>query len=152
MSSHCRLGVLMCAILTACGGQQAKPTVLNQTNESANPNTKKPISVPKKLTQSELDAVLVSARALVVEGKFGEAERTLENALLQESNDDFVYSVRYNLGVLSERKGDYSKAMRHFEKAQILKPEIGAPVLALAQLYVRQGQASAGIDLARNAL
>jgi tetratricopeptide (TPR) repeat protein len=42
--------------------------------------------------------------------------------------------------------------MRHFEKAQILKPELGAPVLALAQLYTRQGQARAGIDLARSAL
>jgi tetratricopeptide (TPR) repeat protein len=151
MRSHYRFGVLMCAFLAACGGEQAKPT-LTQTSASGAAGAKKPTPVVKKLTQPELDAVLVTARDLVAAGDLGNAERTLETALLQESNDDFVYSVRYNLGVLSERKGDYSKAMRHFEKAQILKPELGAPVLALAQLYVRQGQVSAGIELARNAL
>ena len=151
MSNHFRFGIVMCVIFFACGGQQPKPTPSEEsTSVSANPQRNVP--VVKTLTQSELDAILVTSRDFVVSGNLKAAERTLENALLQKSNDDFIYSVRYNLGVLSERKGSYTKAMRHFEKAQILKPELGAPVLALAQLYVRQGQVSAGIDLARNAL
>ena len=42
--------------------------------------------------------------------------------------------------------------MRHFDKARAVKPEAGDAVLALARLYVRQGQVSTGIDLMRTAL
>lgn len=151
MNSHLRIGALMCATLVACGGEQAKPTP-TPSNPGVSNGALKPVPVVKKLSQSELDTILVSARDSIVAGNLGEAQSILEDALLHDSNDDFVYSVRFNLGVLSERRGDYKKAMRHFEKTQILKPELGAPVLALAQLYVRQGQASAGIELARHAL
>ena len=74
-----------------------------------------PATVSKKLTQEELDQILVMARDQVAANQLNEAQTTLEGALLHETNSDFQYFVRYNLGVLAERKGAYPEAMRHFE-------------------------------------
>lgn len=145
---------VLAIVLSACGGSQSKTaTPAPNAGENAAPGAPSvPAPVAKTLTQTELNQILVTARDQVAANQLNEAQATLEGGLLHESNDDFRYFVRYNLGVLAERKGAYTEAMRHFEKAQIIKPKLGAPVLALAQLYTRQGQASAGIDLARSAL
>ena len=154
MTQQLKLYGVLCLVLVACGGTQ-QSTTSTQTDSGDTLTTgasNAPAPVIKKLTQEEFDQILVTARDLVTANQLNQAQTTLEDGLLHEGNDDFRYSARYNLGVLAERRGAYPEAMRHFEKAQILKPELGRPVLALAQLYTRQGQARAGIDLARSAL
>ena len=135
-----------------CGGSQTKPQVAPLP--AAAPSTAENASaaqvlVPKPLTESEMSEILSTAQSLIEAGDFASSEDTLEKALLNDATGEFLYHARFNLGVLCERRGAYTEAMRHFDKARGLKPTEGQPLLALARLYARQGQTNTGIELVR---
>ena len=81
--------------------------------------------IKPKLSEAELGTLLASARDRIAEGKLIDARTLLEDALLQELEPKFEYFVRYNLGVLAERRGAYvmlrgnTKKQRHLMLAQV---------------------------------
>lgn len=139
-------------IAFGCGGSQTKPQVTplpDATASTADPTSANQVLTPKPLTEAEMDEILLTAQSFIEAGDFPSAEDTLEKALLNDATGEFLYHARFNLGVLCERRGAYTEAMRHFDKARGLKPTEGQPLLALARLYARQGQTNSGIELVR---
>ena len=134
-----------------CGGQPVKPETKNTAGKvDAQSKASKPIK--PKLSEAGASTLLASARDRIAEGKLIDARTLLEDALLQELEPKFEYFVRYNLGVLAERRGAYSDAEGQYQKAKALNADAGKPVLALAQLYTKQGKPDRGIEVARQAL
>ena len=98
---------------------------------------KDPAFVPSALNLTRLD---------IGEKRFDEARRRLDGLLKKDSND---YQVLFEYGLLEQRAGRPTEAIRHLAKAGTVQRADPNPTLVLIDLYLNQRQGDLALTAAK---
>jgi Tfp pilus assembly protein PilF len=99
--------------------------------------------------EKHADALFADAVQAFDAQKYDEAEELFEEVLDEAPNN---VSAAYNLGVVSERKGDFRKAQQRYEAAHKLDPNHTPTLLNLGKVYRLQAKFEQAIALYEAAL
>jgi Tfp pilus assembly protein PilF len=137
LSALVGLGLTACATAPAPRPAPPPPPVLTPSEETP---------WPKETDANELFAEAVGAFDA---NKFDEAEELFSKVLEKAPKN---VSAAYNLGVVSERKGDFRKAQERYEAAHRLDPSHTPTLLNLGKVYRLQARFDQAIALYEEAL
>jgi len=87
-------------------------------------------------------ASMPEARALLEQGKDGEAVQMLSQLSAVDSND---YQVWFMLGVAEAHRKNFQEAIKHFKKVAELRPSLAEPHNNLAVIYNEMGDLRAAV-------
>ncbi len=79
-------------------------------------------------------------------GNLAQAEKAFQRVLKIDSQ---AYQAAYNLGVVSERKGDDERAKSYYRQAFRMQPDYVPAIKAYANLEIRKGKIRDALDLVR---
>jgi tetratricopeptide (TPR) repeat protein len=108
-----------------------------------------PPAEPPAPTKNNGDELFSQAVQAFDARKFDEAEQLFSQVLEREPNN---VSAAYDLGVVSERKGDFRRAQERYEAAHKLDPHHTPTLLNLGRVYRLLGQFDLAIALYEKAL
>ena len=111
----------------------------------------------KRLTLQDLRGLLDEARQSVSDGDLTSAEDKFKEVILQaitptEGELMILAEARFNLAVLAEWQGDYTRAKRDYEASLTHAPELGDSVVAIGRIMIREGDEAGAVNYASGRL
>ncbi|MCA9603613.1 MAG: tetratricopeptide repeat protein [Polyangiales bacterium] len=70
-------------------------------------------------------------------GKYDEARREFEDALKEDAN---AYEAAFNLGVISDRQGNETRALEYYKRALRIQPDYERAANGIVTIYIRRGR------------
>jgi tetratricopeptide (TPR) repeat protein len=113
----------------------APPPVMPQMEASPSDTSASSSPEAPSLPEKYYDLLMTKAATLINQGKFNQAEETLQTITASFSDDSRAYYYR---GITKERQGDLLSAEKAYKKAMDLDPQQVTTHLALAALYYDQ--------------
>ncbi|MEE2757524.1 MAG: tetratricopeptide repeat protein [Myxococcota bacterium] len=164
--SQSKFFIFFCAVLyLGCGGrpqpkleeQQSRVDTSQQGDVKTASVPGVPTSAVQRLTADELRRLLGEARQSVNDGDLTSAEEKFKELILQavtptEDEVMVLAEARFNLAVLAEWQGDYTRAKRDYEASLTHAPELGDSVVAIGRIMIREGDEAGAVNYASGRL